>query len=135
MSEEHEHWADKKEVIKTNKPLKFLLLLLKLSPGFMVRLLIYPVTFFYFIFVKSARDAAVQYQRQLREFTGRKIPPHISSYRQMLSFSLCIVKKMEGWLGKIKFDRIQYQNDDIEEILNQLRAGKGALLITSHLFV
>ena len=81
----------------------------------------------------SARKAAVQYQKQLREFTGRKIPPHISSYRQMLSFSLCVIEKMEGWLGKIKFDRIQYQNDDITDILDQLKAGKGALLITSHL--
>lgn len=133
MNEEHRHWADNKEVIKTNAPLKFLLVLLKYTPGFMVRFLIYPVTFFYFVFVKSARKAAVQYQKQLREFTGRKIPPHISSYRQMLSFSLCIIEKMEGWLGKIKFDRIQYQNDDITDILETLKAGKGALLITSHL--
>ena len=133
MNKEHRHWADNQEVIKTNKPLKFLLVLLKYTPGFMVRFLIYPVTFFYFLFVKRARKAAIQYQKQLREFTGRKIPPHISAYRQMVSFSLCVVEKMEGWLGKIKFDRIQYQNDDITDILEQLKAGKGALIITSHL--
>ena len=133
MSEEHKHWAEEKEVIKTNRPLKLLLVLFKYSPGFMVRSLIYPVTFFYYIFNKNARKACQTYQKQLREFTGRKIPPRISAYRQMRSFSLCVLEKMEGWLGKIKFDRIQYHNDDVENILDLLRSGKGALLITSHL--
>lgn len=133
MSNEHTHWTDEKEVIKTNKPLKLVLVLLKFIPGFVYRTLIFPVTIFYWIFAKSARKAAVQYQKQLRLFTGRKIPPRISSYRQIVSFAFCIIEKMEGWLGKVKFDRIQYHNDDIDDILNLLRSGKGALLITSHL--
>ena len=133
MSDEHTHWTDEAEVIKTNKPLKLVLVLLKYIPGFVYRALIFPVTVFYYIFAKSARKAAVQYQKQLRLFTGRKIPPRISSYRQIVSFAFCIIEKMEGWLGKVKFDRIQYHNDDIDDILNLLRSGKGALLITSHL--
>ncbi len=133
MTDEHKHWAEEKEIIKTNKPLKLLLVLFKYTPGFMVRSLIYPVTFFYYIFAKKARRACVVYQKQLRDFTGRKIPPRISAYKQMLSFSLCVLEKMEGWLGKIKFDRIQYQNDDISSILGLLKEGKGAMLITSHL--
>lgn len=133
MSSEPKHWADEKEVIKTNKPLKLVLLMLKHIPGFIVRSLIFPVTFFYYVFARDARKASIQYQKQLREYTGRKIPPRISSYRQIVSFAFCIIEKMEGWLGKIKFDRIQYQNDDIEDILENLRQGKGALLITSHL--
>ena len=133
MSDENTHWADEKEVIKTNKPLKFTLILLKIIPGFIARTLIFPVTFFYFIFAKKARKACIQYQKQLREFTGRRIPSRINSYHQIVSFAFCIIEKMEGWLGKIKFDRIQYQNDDINDILNLLKSGKGALLITSHL--
>ena len=133
MSDEHKHWADEEEVIKTSKPLKLVLILLKHIPDFVVRILIYPVTLFYFIFAKNARKAAVAYQKQLREFTGRRIPRRISSYHQIVSFAFCIIEKMEGWLGKIKFDRIQYHDDDIDDILNLLREGKGALLITSHL--
>ena len=130
---EQTHWTEQKEVIKTNKPLKLLLVLFKYTPGFMVRALIYPVAFFYWIFAPQARKVSVQYQKRLREFTGRNIPKHISSYRQFLSFSLCVLEKMEGWLGKIKFNKIQYQNDDITSILDLLRQGKGAMLITSHL--
>ena len=40
---------------------------------------------------------------------------------------------MEGWLGKIKFNKIQYHDDDITSILELLKEGKGAMLITSHL--
>ena len=127
------HWTEKQEVIKTNKPLKLLLVLFKWIPGVFVRALIYPVTFFYWIFSPEARRVAKEYQLRLREFTGRNIPPRISPYKQFLSFSLCVLEKMEGWLGKIKFSKIQYQNDDITSILDLLKQGKGAMLITSHL--
>ena len=121
MSEESRHWADEKEVIKTNIPLKITLLLIKHMPFFVVRIFIFPVSVFYCIFAKTARKSAIEYQKQLRNFTGRKIPPHISAYRQILSFAFCIIEKMEGWLGKIKFDRIQYQNDDIDDIMTFLK--------------
>ena len=127
------HWTEHKEVIKTNKPLKLLLVLFKHTPGFMVRSLIYPVSFFYWVFSPDARKVCTEYQKRLREFTGLNIPKHISPYRQILSFALCVLEKMEGWLGKIKFNKIQYHNDDISNILELLREGKGALLITSHL--
>lgn len=127
------HWTEHQEVIKTNKPLKLVLVLLKFIPGIIVRSLVYPVSFFYWIFSPDARKVAVQYQKRLREFTGRKIPKRISAYKQILSFSLCVLEKMEGWLGKIKFSKIQYQNDDITSILDLLKQGKGAMLITSHL--
>lgn len=130
---ESKHWADEEEIIKTNNSLRFLLFLFKIAPGFLVRMLIYPVSFFYYIFAPGGRRFAEEYQKQLKAYTGGKIPKRISSYQQYLSFSLCIVEKLEGWLGKIKFSRIQYQDDDVKDILEVLKQGKGALLITSHL--
>jgi len=130
---ENKHWADKKEVIRTNKPLQFLLLLLKYTPPFFTHLCVFPVAFFFYLFGKSARNACRQYQKQLREFTGNKLPSRISPYREIASFSYCVVEKMEGWLGKIKFNSIQYQEDDINDILSNLKNKKGVLLITSHL--
>ena len=133
MEEELIHWADEKEVVKTNKPLKLLLVLFKHLPGPVVRFLIYPVSFFYLIFSSRARDEALCFQNQLREFSGGKSPKHLSAYAQILSFSLCVLEKLQGWLGQVKFSRIEYQNDDINLLLNQLREGKGAVLLTSHL--
>lgn len=133
VEEKNVHWSDEAEAIKSNKPLKFLLILFKLLPTFVVHLFCIPVSFFFFIFVSHARHDARDYQKQLKKYTNGKVPLKISGYQQILSFSLCILEKMEGWLGKVKFDRIRYQNDDVEDILQRLREGKGALLLTSHL--
>lgn len=130
---QEQHWADSKEVIKSNKPLKLLLRLFGFLPGWLVRALIYPVSFFYLIFSKRTRIETRRYQRLLKQYTNGTSPSKIRTYRQILSFSLCVLEKIQGWLGQIKFSKIQYQNDDVEEILQQLREGKGAILLTSHL--
>lgn len=127
------HWADEKEAIKTNIPLKILLVLFKHLPGWIVRALIYPVGFFYLIFSSRARNESVLYQKQLKTFTNGESPKKISPYKQIVSFSLCLVEKLQGWLGQVKFDRIEYQNDDIDLLLGELKQGHGAILITSHL--
>ena len=127
------HWADEAEAIRSNKPLKLLLFMLKAMPAFLVHAVCYPVAFFYLIFSPHARKAALNYQKQLKEFSGGKVPLIVSPYRQILNFSLCVLEKMEGWLGKVKFSRISYQDDDIQELLERLRRGESAFLITSHL--
>ena len=52
------HWTERQEVIKTNKPLLLLLVLFKYIPGVLVRALIYPVSFFYWVFAAEARKSA-----------------------------------------------------------------------------
>ena len=126
------HWADEKEVIHTNIPLKILVFLFKMLPSFFVLFLAYPVSFFYYLFSKRAREESRTYQKNLKYFTGGKVPQKISPYRQILSFSFCVLEKMQGWLGKFNFNRIEYQQDDIDILLNQLKENKGALLISSH---
>lgn len=126
------HWADEKEAIKTNRPLKIILLLLKHLPGWLVRTVIYPVSFFYYIFSSRARDESYRYQKQLKEFTNGESPKKIRAYRQILSFALCIMEKMQGWLGQIDYNTVEVQDDDITTLVNQLKERKGALLIASH---
>lgn len=126
------HWADEKEVIHTNIPLKILVFLFKLLPAFFVLSLAYPVSFFYYLFSKRARNEAKLYQKNLQDYTDGQFPHKISPYRQILSFSICLLEKMQGWLGKFDFGRIEYQQDDIDILLNQLKENKGALLISSH---
>ncbi|MCR4578932.1 MAG: hypothetical protein K5681_01150 [Treponema sp.] len=127
------HWADEKEAISSNKPLKLLLFMFKTIPTFLVHAVCYPVTFFFLIFSPHAKRDALIYQKRLKEFSGGKVPRKISPYRQLLNFSLCVLEKMEGWLGKVNYNRIRYEDDDIEELLGLLREGKGAILLTSHL--
>lgn len=127
------HWSEEKEVIKSSKPLEIIIFLLKIFPSFLVHLLGYPISFFYVIFAKNARKSAFDYQKKLHDFTNGKIPKIISPYRQMLAFSFSIMEKFEGWLGKIKPSQIEYQNDDINDLLDNLQKNQGAFLIFSHL--
>jgi len=130
--EDKTHWSEEKEAIKTNKPLKIILFLLKKLPSPLVHTVCYPIAFFYLIFNSHARKFARGYQKQLREFTNGKVPKRISAYKQILSFALCLVEKMEGWLGKVSFDRITLQDDDIKELVEHLNRGESALMMVSH---
>lgn len=127
------HWADEKEVIKSNKPLKLLLTLFKFLPAWIVRALIYPISFFYLIFSARAREESKTYQKQLKLYTDGETPHKVSPYRQIVSFALCLVEKMQGWLGQISFDELEYHDDDEKQLREELKKGNGAIIITSHL--
>lgn len=127
------YWSDKQEVIASNKPLKYLLHLLKYFPRFFVHSLIYPVGFFYYIFAKQGRNQCLNYQKHLYEYTNHTIPKRISAYKQFVSFSLCVLEKMEGWLGKFFYKELNTFDDDLKTLQNQLEEGKGAILLGSHL--
>ncbi len=134
MAEEKQlHWADEKEAIKSNKPLKFLLFLFKYFPKPFVRFWIFPVAFFFMRHNERIKPESLLYQQNLREYTKNESPKVVSPYRQIVSFCLCILEKMEGWLGLMKFNRVQYCDDDVKELIEQLKQGKGALLINSHI--
>jgi len=43
------------------------------------------------------------------------------------------VEKIQSWGGKFQFKNIHFQNDDVEELIQELENGKGVFLITSHI--
>lgn len=131
-TERNIHWRDEKEVLKTNRPLLLLLLLMKKIPKPLVFTLIYPIAFFYFVFSKRARNTCRLYQIQLQKYAP-DIHFHKSSFFQILSFTLCVMEKMEGWLGNYHYTNLVTHKDDLSALQAQLEEKKGALLIGSHL--
>ena len=123
-SEEMLHWADEKEVVSNTKPLKFVLCLLSHLPAWCVFIFAYPVSFFYLIFSKRARRECVIYQKQLREFSNGTAPKRISPYSQIYSFSLCILEKMLGWLGKVDYSKLIKHDDDLQNLIDLLEIGR-----------
>ena len=95
-SEELLHWADEKEVVSTNKPIKLALNLISHLPAWSVFILVFPVSFFYLIASRRARHECRIYQKQLREFSNGSVPKRISPYAQIVSFS-----KLLKWTGFI----------------------------------
>lgn len=127
------HWSDSQEVVKTNRPLKFTLLLIKFLPAFLVHLIVIPVSFFFFLCAKSARKHVENFQKQMQLYTNGETPEKINPYLTILSFALSVVEKMEGWLGKVKYGNLIRHDDDLQELISLLESGKGAFLIGSHL--
>lgn len=127
------HWGEEREAIKTNGALRFTLFLMKWTPRPFVYFLIHCSTFFFLITNKRARAEALLYQKQLREYTHGCVPRKLSAYSQLFSFALCIVEKMQGWLGKVDYSQIVCHDDDLPQLIDLLEKGRGAILIGSHL--
>jgi len=132
------HWSQHKEKVAGYWQIKFMLILFKLFPIIILRVLAFPVGFFYFLFSKRARDESKRFLQKAAPFTeqskiAKKCRSVFGPLRHIISFSLTLVEKLESWGGKFQFKNIHFQNDDIEELINDLENGKGVFIITSHL--
>ncbi|MCR5218043.1 hypothetical protein [Treponema sp.] len=132
-----EHWSQKKEKASSVKPVKFMIFLVKIFPHWLLTCFAFFVGFFYFLFSKSARRDAVNFQKTVIDFCKKnnikcaiKKP---GSYRQIISFAICLIEKIEGWCGKSDLSHVVFHDDDVVELKASLAAGKGAMLIGSHL--
>lgn len=132
MKKENAHWSEQREVVKTNRPIKFLVFLVRIIPFPVLSFFAIFVSFFYYVCSKQARIYCRMYQEQLFLYTGEKVRK-INSFAQIYSFSLCIVEKISAWSEKIHLKSIVFQNDDVNDLKKMLGEGKGAYIITSHL--
>ncbi len=127
------HWSEEKEIGKTQLPFKMFLLLFKILPGVFLRILAYPISFFYFLCSSRARNDATEYQKQFIAYTEKKYLKKTRPFRQILAFSLTLIEKIEGWAGKTTLKNICFHSDDIDILKAQLEQGKGAVILCSHL--
>ena len=70
LESDKKHWSDEEECIKSNRPLKLALSMIKHTPTWLIMFLMYPVVFFYYLFVPRAREDAKLYQYMLRDFVS-----------------------------------------------------------------
>ncbi|GEM_PF-207333 len=165
------HWSVQKEAASSDRPMQFLIALVHCLPFPLLACMVIPVSFFYYLFVRKARQEAVRYQKQLIAFcranesadspargqagpadggpdaqpapagtAGRPVDAapvlplrRPSAYRQIASFSYDLMQKVYAWSGKAGLDEVIFHDDDAAALKEQLAAGRGAMLITSHL--
>ena len=132
-SEKSLHWSEEKEVARSNRPIKFLVWLVKILPFGILAFIALPVSFFYWIFARRARVEAKRYQKNLVAFSNGKSIKRTHTYLQILSFSLTLIEKVAGWCGKASLEKITFHDDDIAELNERLCRGEGVMLIGSHL--
>jgi predicted LPLAT superfamily acyltransferase len=132
------HWSQHKEKAAGYWNVKLLLILFKLFPVVIMRVIAFPVGFFYFLFSKRGRAESRRFLQKAAPFveqseTAKKCLSPFGPLRHIISFSLTLVEKIQAWGGKFQFKNIHFQNDDVEDLIQELENGKGVFLITSHL--
>ena len=65
--------------------------------------------------------------------TAKRCRSPLGPLIHIVSFSLNLVEKLQAWGGKYPFKGIHFQDDDIRELIEGLKKGEGAFLLTSHL--
>jgi predicted LPLAT superfamily acyltransferase len=132
------HWSHQKEQAAGYWHVKFMLVLFRLFPVIILRILAFPVGFFFFLFSKKGRDESKRFLQIVvscinNPKTAKQCRSFFGPLRHIISFSLTLVEKLETWSGKFKFKAIHFQDDDIGELISDMEKGKGVFLITSHL--
>jgi len=133
-----EHWSRQSEKAAGYWQLKFLLFLFRIFPVIILRIIAFPVGFFYFIFSKKARIESKRFMQKTAQFIddpklAKKCRSVFAPLRHIISFSLTLIEKIQGWGGRFSFKNIHFQNDDIKDLINRLEEGKGAFLLFAHL--
>ncbi|MDR1318146.1 MAG: hypothetical protein LBJ90_00855 [Treponema sp.] len=130
------HWSKQKEAASGYWHVKLILLMFRFFPVIILRLVAFPVGFFYFLFSKRAREESGRYLDRaaavLKRDAGRS-GFRASRLSHILAFALSLIEKVESWGGKVSFKRIRFQDDDIGELIERLERGEGVFLISSHL--
>jgi predicted LPLAT superfamily acyltransferase len=132
------HWSQHKEKAAGYWHIKLLLILFRLFPVVILRVIAFPVGFFYFLFSKKGRTESKRFLQKAAPFVvkpeiAKKCRSRFGPLRHIVSFSLNLIEKIESWGGMFQFKNIHFQNDDVEELIRELENGKGVFLITSHL--
>jgi predicted LPLAT superfamily acyltransferase len=132
------HWSRQKEQAAGYWHIKFMLFLFRIFPVVILRVLAFPVGFFYFLFSKNARAFSKRFLMKATPFienpeTQKKCRSVFAPLRHIVSFSLALVEKLQSWGGKYLFGNIHFQDDDIAELMADLENKKGVFIITSHM--
>ena len=127
--------------VKQNHNLGYRLMffVLKVFPASFMRSLSFVVGFFYWAFSKKIRRISKDYLIKLGLYllsdfennTSVKLPH--SSLKHIISFALNLVETVQSWAGKFSFSDVQWQNDDVHDLVANINAGKGCIIVISHL--
>ena len=118
---------------------KMMFFVLKVFPAAFMRSLAFPVGFFYWAFGKKTRRISKDYLLKLGmvllsdydSLAGVKLP--VSTFRHIASFALNLVENVQSWAGKFSFKDVNWQDDDVHDLVKNIDSGKGTIIVISHL--
>ncbi|CBL46065.1 Hypothetical protein HDN1F_24820 [gamma proteobacterium HdN1] len=100
--------------------------------------LVYVIVFYFFLLGKKARHASLEYLQAVSAFSPKngetseqKLRANtLGSFRHFMSFADAIIDKFFAWQGKISWEDVDLQGQEI--IQNYRQQGIGGIMITAH---
>ena len=132
MSEGNKHWADRQER-GSYWLMKFTAAAAKLLGRRLLSPLLYGIVLYFFMFGRTARHSAWQYQQRLAEWSGRDElrPSQRKVFGQFMAFADSLLDKLDVWNGKLRLEQIVI--NDPAQLRGQLRGERGQMLVGAHL--
>lgn len=96
-----------------------------------MRIIAFPVGFFYWIFSGTARKYSREFLDRQKEFSGSG--KNFSTLRHIICFALNMVENLQSWAGKFSFKNVTWQNDDVHDLVKNINSGKGTICLINHI--
>lgn len=113
---------------------KMMFFCLKVFPPAFVRALAFFIGFFYWVFGAKTRRVSKDYLKKVSApGLGENHAAAKSTLKHIISFALNLVEDVQSWAGKFSFKDVSWQNDDVDDLVKNINAGKGTLILISHL--
>ncbi|KFZ30855.1 acetyltransferase [Pseudidiomarina salinarum] len=130
-----QHWAKTQE--RGNYwGIIFVLRAYKYGGRWIMRFMLMPIIFYFFLTSKKARRASKNYLTRLHIFSGdaspfTSAPTSLNSLRHFWQFGLSVVEKTDAWIGKVNKRGIK--NCGSIHFTDLENSSRGGILIGSHL--
>lgn len=132
MSDTEQHWAAHKER-GSFVLMKYTALAVKLLGRRVLSPVLHGIVLYFFLFGRSARQSAWQYQQRLADWAERPDlrPTRWRVFKQFMAFADALLDKLDVWNGKLGLEHIDIV--DPAGLRNQLRGERGQMLVGAHL--
>ncbi len=128
MTRKSEQWYEVEQ--HHNLGYRMMFYVMKVLPARVMRFLAFPVGFFYFAFGKTTRAVSRKYLQHLNP--GKKIRS-LDIARHIISFALNLVENIQSWAGTFSFKNVHWQDDDVGDLVKNINAANGTIIVISHL--
>jgi predicted LPLAT superfamily acyltransferase len=132
MSHTEQHWAAHKER-GSFVLMKYTALAVKLLGRRVLSPVLHGIVLYFFLFGRSARQSAWQYQQRLADWAERPDlqPTRWRVFKQFMAFADALLDKLDVWNGKLGIEHIDIV--DPAGLRSQLRGERGQMLVGAHL--
>lgn len=113
-----------------NAGYKMMRFCLKVFPPAFVRALAFFIGFFYWLFGAKTRRVSREYLKKVNVVSTGSAT---STLKHIISFALNLVEDVQSWAGNFSFADVDWQDDDVGDLVKNINAGKGTVILISHL--